>query len=217
IVRDYPLSSRAEDAKRRLADLEMPVPQVDRAAYDREKFEIENYHKPGLLARSTAIIHGGPDVSHAAKSGQPTMTDPKPTIPASVPIVNTAETPAAGGGAGTTELSATQLGSGSSALDKKPDARSSGGTAQNASAQTNQPLPTNRDKELKQLREKQAKKQAALEKKKKKKNPEAAGQPQQTQSQATQTAQTPAGTPNSVPAVSNPATTPSTTNVPPQQ
>lgn len=213
IVREYPLSNRAEDAKRRLEDLEMPVPPVDRAAYERQKYELENYRRPGLLARTTGFIRSGPDLSHAAKSGQPTMTDPKRTIPASVPVVNNTSTVSASGG-GTTDVSATTL-DGSNALDKKADARSSGGAIQAASDSSAQPLPTNRDKELKQLREKQAKKQAALEKKKKK-NKEAADQ-SQPQSQPAQATPTPTGTANSTPAASNSATTPPSSPTPPQQ
>jgi outer membrane protein assembly factor BamD len=167
IVREYPLSDRADAAKKRLEEMELPLPQVDRVAYNREKWEEENYKRPSLLARSTTWLRSGPDVSHAAKSGQPTMTDPKRTIPASVPVVNTTETAsAATPGGGTTDVSATTVGN-NSALDKKPDARSTGGTAQAA-----QPLPSNRDKELQQYREKQAKKQAKAEKKKKKKQQE---------------------------------------------
>ena len=111
VVRDYPLSARADDAKRRLEDMEFPVPQVNRAAYDRMKWEQENYRRPGMLARSTGFLRGAPDVSHAAKSGQPTMTDPKPTIPASVPVANTGDTATtAGTGSGTTDVSATTVG-----------------------------------------------------------------------------------------------------------
>jgi outer membrane protein assembly factor BamD len=190
IVREYPLSNRAEDAKRRLEDMEFPIPQVDRAAYDRMKYEQENYHRPGLLARSTSFLRGAPDVSHAAKSGQPTMTDPKPTIPASVPVANTADAAnTTGGGTGTTDVSATNVGS-DTALEKNPDARSSGGTTQAATPQANQALPTNRDAELKKLREKQAKKQQKLQKKKKKDQNEQQAD-QSKQSRATQGAQAP--------------------------
>jgi outer membrane protein assembly factor BamD len=178
IVRDYPLSERAEDAKRRLEDLELPVPQVNQAAYDREKFEIEHYKHPGLVTRSTAWVHGGPDVSHAATEGQPTMTDPKRTIPASVPVVNNEVASNGGtGSGGTTDVSATTVGANDTALEKNTDARMSGGApaaagaaAAGAQAATpNQPLPTNRDAELQKYREKQAKKQAKADKKKKKK------------------------------------------------
>ena len=211
IVREYPLSGRADDAKRRLEDLEMPIPKVDPAAYQRMKYEQENYRREGLLARSTRFLRSSPDVSHAAKSGQPTMTDPKPSIPASVPVVNSTDTTGgAGGGTGTTEVSATTV-NGSSALDNSPDARSSGGTA--AAAQNNQALPTNRDAELKKLREKQAKKQAKLQKKKNKE--------QQNQQPASGTGtpapnSTPATPANSTPQPSGSAATPATSQNPPQ-
>ncbi|HEY3937290.1 MAG TPA: outer membrane protein assembly factor BamD [Bryobacteraceae bacterium] len=170
IVRDYPLSARVKDAKKRLEEMEMTIPPVNQAALERAKWEEENYHKPSMVSRSMDMLHSGPDVSHAAKSGPPTMTDPKRTYPASIPMVNNTETASAGGGTGTgtTEVSATQVGN-SNALDTKPDARTGG---QNASGQTapaaNQPLPTNRDKDLAKMREMQAKKQAKLNKKKKK-------------------------------------------------
>jgi outer membrane protein assembly factor BamD len=215
VVREYPLSGRAEDAKRRLEDMELPVPRVDRAAYDRMKYEQENYRRPGLLARSTSFLRGAPDVTHAAKSGQPTMTDPKPTIPASVPVANTGDTAtSAGAGSGTTDVSATTVGN-NTALDKNPDARNSAGTTPAAKPQTNQPLPTNRDAELKKLRDKQAKKNAKLQKKKSKdQNQQPADQPKQ--SQATQGAQTPLGTANPVPAAPNPASAAPQSQNPPQ-
>jgi len=188
IVREYPLSDRADEAKSRLQDLELPVPQVDQAAYDREKYEIENYRHPSLLARSTSWIHGGPDVSHAAKEGQPTMTDPKRTIPASIPVVNSEVASNTGNGSGTTDVSATTVGANDTALEKNTDARTAGtaqaGTQTAAPNQTsqNQPLPTNRDAELKKYREKAAKRQAKLEKKKKKKEQHAAEHQDQKQS-----------------------------------
>ncbi len=179
ILKDYPLSGRAEEAKRRLEDMEMPVPQADRAAYDREKYELENYKKPGLMARSMGWLRSGPDMSHAAKAGNPTMTDPKRTIPASVPLPNVEVASASGAGTGTAEVSAATVSSTDTALDKKPDARSTGGTQTSAAAQAAQPLPTNRDKELKKYREEQAKRQAKLNKKRKKKEQNSGNQQNQ--------------------------------------
>ena len=223
LVKEYPLSNRADDARKRLEDMEIPIPAVDAAALARAKFEQEKYRRPGLMARGMGWLKTSPDVSHAATSGAPTMTDPKATIPASVPIVASTETPATGAsGAGTTDVSATQINSTNSALDKNPDARSSGGTARTASdAAPQQPLPTNRDKDLKKLREQQAKKQAKLDKKKKKTSdqPAAAAQNQQNQSSATQGAQTPTGTPNVVsapPAGSQPPQQPVSSSTAPQ-
>jgi outer membrane protein assembly factor BamD len=175
VVSEYPLSNRAEDAKKRLEGMEKPVPQVDQAALDREKYDAANYHHPSMIGRTMGLMHGGPDVSHAAKAGAPTMTDPKRTIPKSVPEVNNTDTGSAGGvGTGTTDVTASTVGP-NSALDKNPDARTSATTsaatsasAATSSANSNQPLPTNRDAELKKYREKMAKKQQKLDKKKKK-------------------------------------------------
>ncbi len=225
VVREYPLSKRADDAKRRLEEMELPVPAVDQAAYEREKFELANYKRAGMMARSTGWLRGTPDVSRAAKSGAPTMTDPKSTIPASIPVANNADAGSGlGTGSGSMEVSATPAASG--ALDKSPDARNTAGTAQAASAEApSQPLPTNRDRDLKKMRETQAKKQAKLDKKKKKpqdKQPTAAqaqqGQNQLNQSLATQGAQTPAGTPNaSTPAATNATQHPPSSGQPRQQ
>jgi hypothetical protein len=161
-------------------------------------------------------------MSHAAKSGAPTMDPPKSTIPVSVPVINTAAATGNDSSSGTTDVTATtHLNDSGAALDKQPDARSSGGTAQTASTdQAQAPLPTNRDKDLKKLREQQAKKQAKLEKKSKKNQQNGtvtqqnAAQSQQNQSNATQGAQTPTGTPApSTPAATN-ATQPPTKQPP---
>lgn len=220
VVRDYPMSARSEDAARRLKDLEMPVPKPDQAALDRGKFEQGSYKKPGMMSRSMGLLSSRPDVSHAAHSGAPTMSDPKRMIPASVPVPatnlsdTTSASPTGDTGTGVTDVSATQV-NGSSALDTKPDARATEGSAAPAAATAQPapqaPLPTNRDAELKKLRERQAKQQAKQTKKKKGKDQPAdsaapvSGQ-QAPQSQATEGAQTPGGTPNSV--SQPPATTP---------
>lgn len=170
VVSDYPLSDRAGEAKQRLQDMELPVPPVNQAALEREKWEEENYHSPSMVHKSFGWIKGGPDVSHAAHSGNPTMTDPKKTLPASIPVVNTQETASNTAATGTTDVSATQV-TGSSALDTKPDARTTGtdaAPAPVANPAASQPLPTNRDKELAQQRKKQAKQIEKLNKKKKK-------------------------------------------------
>jgi outer membrane protein assembly factor BamD len=213
ILREYPLSNRADDAKQRLQDMEMPIPQADPNALARAKFEQANYHRPGIMSDMTSWMRGSPDISHAAKSGQPTMTDPKRTIPASVPVANTEAANSPGTTGVGTEVSATTVNGSSSMLDKGPDARNRTGTAQTASGQSNQPLPTNRDKELKKYREQAAKKQAALDKKKKKANKDQ--QAQQNQSQATQGAQTPTGTSSAVSTPPNGASTQQPSQNPP--
>lgn len=182
IVSDYPLSDKAKLATKRLQDMELPVPPVNQAALERANWEKENYRKPSMMSKSMFLLKGGPDVSHAARSGQPTMTDPKRTMPASIPVV--AEAAPAGG---TTDVSV-QNATGN-ALDSKPDARSGEGAA--AAPAATAPLPTNRDAELKKMRELQAKKQAKLDKKKKKTQDAA---PATTPASTTPAATTPAAT-----------------------
>jgi outer membrane protein assembly factor BamD len=115
IVRDYPLSPYAEDAKKRLNQLEMPIPQPDAVAYNRMKWEKEHYKKPSMLYRATDLIRRGPDVSAAAKSGAPAMTSLRPTIPASIPQPAAPAT-------GVTDVGVS-MAQDSKDLDTKPDAR----------------------------------------------------------------------------------------------
>jgi len=56
LVRNYPLSPYADQAKKKLAQMELEVPQADPAALAREKFELENRNKPGMLHRSTGWV-----------------------------------------------------------------------------------------------------------------------------------------------------------------
>ena len=114
LVRDYPLSPYANDAKKRLGSLEIPVPEADPAAVARMKYEMDNRTKEGLIRRSSDFLRRGPDVSSAAKEGTPTMANPKASIPASVPLP--AGTP------GVTDVTAAPV-TDPTALDTKPDAR----------------------------------------------------------------------------------------------
>jgi outer membrane protein assembly factor BamD len=117
IVKDYPLSGYADAAKKRLTELEMPIPQADPVAYNRMKWEAENRTKQSMLSKPMNLLKRGPDVSAAAKSGQPAMTTLRGTVPVSVPM--TRGTPGFTG-----DVTATTVGGDASALDKLPDARS---------------------------------------------------------------------------------------------
>lgn len=115
IVREYPLSSYAGDAKKRLKELEMPVPEADPVALNRMKYEDENRSKPGIAHSALSILRRGPETYAAAKSGTPAMNSMRPTVPDSVPV------PAAA--AGFTGDVAISTVSDSSSLDSKPEAR----------------------------------------------------------------------------------------------
>lgn len=124
IVRDYPLSEHAQAAKEKLQAMKRPVPQADPVAYARMKYERENRTKTSFITRQMDLFKQRPDLSAAAKSGTPTMTAMRPTIPASVPQVpGAAPTGGTVGAATTSDVSAT-IGGDTKDLDSRPDARS---------------------------------------------------------------------------------------------
>ncbi len=157
IVRDYPLSDYADEAKQRLKEMEMPIPEADPVALNRMKFELENREKAGIWSHAFGVFKHGPDTHTAAKSGSPAMTAMRPTIPDSVPAP-------AGSTGFSGDVTVQQVGD-SSALDTKPDARQAvpgqtGSTQKMESKeQSNQPLPTNAQPIKKQKKQKKSKKQ----------------------------------------------------------
>jgi outer membrane protein assembly factor BamD len=171
IVRDYPLSSYADDATRKLKELEMPVPEADKSAVARMQYEKDHRVKPGIIARDTLWIRRGPDMSTAARSGDPAMTNLRPSVPPLVP-----QAPGANS-AFTGEVTATPVGN-STALDTKPDARANppaqGDAAAPAPASTSTPAAASPDTS-------QASQQSAADpnakKKKKNKKQQPAAQP----------------------------------------
>src|SRR4051812_19302048 len=75
IVKDYPLSPLADDAKERLQKVGAAVPEADPDAIARMKEEASvDRHKPGLFGRSMGMMKTGPDVTTAARFGSPNMT-----------------------------------------------------------------------------------------------------------------------------------------------
>ncbi|MGE5644279.1 MAG: outer membrane protein assembly factor BamD [Acidobacteriota bacterium] len=115
LCRDYPLSPYVEEAKKRLKAMEKPIPEPDQVAMQRQKYELENREKPGMMSHFWGIFRKGPDMSMAAKSGEPAMESLRPRVPVTVPVT-------APPGEGSSDVTATTI-SGSSALDTKPDAR----------------------------------------------------------------------------------------------
>jgi outer membrane protein assembly factor BamD len=117
VVREYPLSPYAEDAKKRLQSMELPIPDADPVAYARMKYELENRTKAGMTSQALGVLKRGPDVSRSAKSGVPAMTSLRPTVPVSVPV------PAASGAPGFSgEVTVAPI-TDPTLLETKPDAR----------------------------------------------------------------------------------------------
>ncbi len=99
IVRDYPLSSTAESAQQKLKDLGRPVPQPDPQALarmQREK-EVERGHA-SLFHKATGILHSGPDVRMAARTGKPNL-EPESVSSSPVDILRPGGQNSVGGGA----------------------------------------------------------------------------------------------------------------------
>lgn len=116
IVREYPLSSLADEAKKKLQDMEREVPEPDPVALARMEYEAENAEKPGRFDAFWGVFRRNPNMKTAAKSGTPASTTLRPTIPPNVP----------GAAGSSSEVSADvtiSTVSDSSALDTKPDAR----------------------------------------------------------------------------------------------
>jgi outer membrane protein assembly factor BamD len=77
IVRDYPLSSLVCDTKNKLLRAGVPVPQTDPGALARmEQEQRLPRSRPGIMRRSLGALKTGPDVSMAARTGQPTLGPP---------------------------------------------------------------------------------------------------------------------------------------------
>jgi len=119
LVREYPLSLYSEDAKKRLKAMEAEVPEPDPVALAHMKYEQENVTHQSLFGRYWGQISARPDVSKAAKSGEPQMAPFRPTIPPLVPIPGAQP----GSSGNVTDVQVNTDVPASSALDNKPDAR----------------------------------------------------------------------------------------------
>jgi len=77
IVTDYPLSSEVAHAKQRLTAMGAPIPQPDAAQLARMQQERSTPRdRAGLITKATGIVHSGPNLSAAARFGDPNMNPP---------------------------------------------------------------------------------------------------------------------------------------------
>jgi outer membrane protein assembly factor BamD len=131
LVREYPLSPHMADATSQLKAMNRPVPEADPVAYAREKYELENRRKRGLVGKALMPFSSSPDVLNAARSGSPNMETLKPYMPVSIPTVaKGGETTGGSGvsaGGGGNDVSVSTV-SDSKLIDTAPDARQSAGT-----------------------------------------------------------------------------------------
>jgi len=78
ILTRYPVMDRADDAKRRLAALNQPIPRPTKAALAQNKAEDESRRETGMAAKLMGLMKKGPDVSQASTVGEPSLVDPTP-------------------------------------------------------------------------------------------------------------------------------------------
>ena len=77
IVTDYPLSPLAAKARERLTALGAKIPQPDPADLARMQKERETpRERPSVIAKAEGIVHSGPNLSAAARFGDPNMDPP---------------------------------------------------------------------------------------------------------------------------------------------
>ena len=79
ILTRYPAMDRAQDARQRLEALQRPIPTPTEEAIAQNKAEEASRGESGMRRRIFMNLRRGPDVARAAKVGEPTMTEPKPT------------------------------------------------------------------------------------------------------------------------------------------
>jgi outer membrane protein assembly factor BamD len=102
IITRYPAMDRAIDAKERLEAMHQPVPRPTRKMLEQNKKEEASRQQATLMAKGLGTFQKGPDVSKAARVGDPTMIDPEPTTATNV-IRGLSQAASGGGG----KLSAT--------------------------------------------------------------------------------------------------------------
>ncbi len=73
IVSDHPLSERVEESRKKLEDLNLPIPEVNPEALARAQAEKENEEKRSFMGRIASLFSKKPDVSSARKSARPSI------------------------------------------------------------------------------------------------------------------------------------------------
>jgi outer membrane protein assembly factor BamD len=108
IITRYPVSDRAADARKRLEALHRPVPTPTPQAIAQNKAEEQSRRELGRYRKMMANMHRSPDATFAtaARVGEPTLVDPKPTNAPDIVRANTASIVSAStGGTGTSNVS----------------------------------------------------------------------------------------------------------------
>ena len=84
IIKRYPATDRAVDAKARLEALHQPVPRPTRAALELNKKEEASRQQTSMMGAMMGYVDKHPDVLKASRIGEPPLVDPTPTTPADI-------------------------------------------------------------------------------------------------------------------------------------
>ena len=84
ILTRNPLIDRSDDARKRLASLHQPVPRPTKGAVARNRTEMASRSESSTAQKALGILKKGPDVSAAARVGDPSLADPEPVAATSV-------------------------------------------------------------------------------------------------------------------------------------
>ena len=122
ILTRYPVMDRAKDARARLQALHRPIPQATPQAIAENKQEIESRHEVGHLSHMMSGFHRHPDVSQAAKVGEPTLVSPRETN--ATDVAREARQAAIGSSAGPSTVSGEVVSTGAPRPPNQPVPRS---------------------------------------------------------------------------------------------
>ena len=84
IITRYPMMDRADDARKRLTSLNQPVPRPTKGAVALNKAEEASRGEATPVQRALGLVRKGPDVTQAAKVGNPTLVDPEAVTPTGI-------------------------------------------------------------------------------------------------------------------------------------
>jgi len=144
IVSEYPSSPMAESAKKRLEELNLPIPEPSPEAIARSQSDQENEKKRSFLGKVSSLISKKPDVSSARKASRP----PIELGPENRINLNTASAPASSAPAPTATPAGEVSGGVSAEIVKRPAPPQSDGTAKTTSSDptTSEPRSTEEQK-----------------------------------------------------------------------
>jgi len=84
ILTRYPVMDSADDAKKRLEALKQPVPRPTKVMLAQNKAEEDSRQESSTMGTLLGVLKKGPDTSHTARLGDPTLIDPTPANPRDV-------------------------------------------------------------------------------------------------------------------------------------